>query len=85
MHPLPLSDVKAIRKQIPKLGAHHIVLVQRNGLTLGPFYFGSGGVRALFSCLKQVLPIAVLSIWGPALLSCPGLVVRRLFLDQGRL
>lgn len=53
VHPLPLSDVKAIRKQTPKLGAHHITLIQTNGLTLGPFYFGSGGVRALFSCLKQ--------------------------------
>ena len=53
MHPLPISEVKAILKQTPKLGAHHIVLIQTNGLTLGPFYFRSGGVRALFSCLKQ--------------------------------
>ena len=54
MHPVPLSELKAMRKQTPKLGNHHIVLVLKNGLTLPPFYFSSGGVRALFSSLKQV-------------------------------
>lgn len=53
-HPRPLSHFKAISKHTPKLGAHHIVLVLRNGLTLPPFYFGSGGVRAMLSILKQV-------------------------------
>ena len=54
VHPVPLADLKAMRKQTPKLGNHHIVLVLKNGLTLPPFYFSGGGVRALFSSLKQV-------------------------------
>ena len=46
--------VQAVRKHAPKWGYQHIVLVLSNGLTLPPFYFGNGGVRALFSALKEV-------------------------------
>lgn len=54
VHPIPLSEVKAIRKHIPSFGWQYIVLVLVNGLTLPPLYFGSGGVKALFAALKQV-------------------------------
>ena len=45
---------QAVRKHVPKWGWQHIVLVLSNGLTLPPFYFGNGGVRALFTALKEV-------------------------------
>ena len=54
VHPIPLSEVKAIRKHIPSFGWQYIVLVLVNGLTLPPLYFGTGGVKALFAALKQV-------------------------------
>ncbi len=54
VHPIPLSEVKAIRKHTPSFGWQYIVLVLVNGLTLPPLYFGTGGVRALFAALKQV-------------------------------
>lgn len=54
VHPIPLSEVKAIRKHTPAFGWQYIVLVLVNGLTLPPLYFGTGGVRALFATLKQV-------------------------------
>lgn len=54
VHPIPLSEVKAIRKHMPSFGWQYIVLVLVNGLTLPPLYFGTGGVRALFATLKQV-------------------------------
>ena len=54
VHPIPLSEVKAVRKHVPSFGWQYIVLVLVNGLTLPPLYFGTGGVKALFSALKQV-------------------------------
>ena len=54
VHPIPLSEVKAIRKHAPSFGWQYIVLILVNGLTLPPLYFGTGGVRALFAALKQV-------------------------------
>ncbi|DBB08963.1 TPA: hypothetical protein ACH3X3_007597 [Trebouxia sp. C0006] len=53
VHPIPLSEVKAVRKHAPSFGWQYIVLVLVNGLTLPPLYFGTGGVRALFAALKQ--------------------------------
>lgn len=53
VHPLPLSDVQALRKHVPSFGTHHVVVVLGNGLTLPPLFFGQGGVRAMFSALKQ--------------------------------
>ena len=57
VHPIPLSEVKAIRKHAPSFGAQYIALVLTNGLTLPPLYFSRGGVRALMSTLKQVRQI----------------------------
>lgn len=57
MHPLPLSEVQALRKAVPSFGTHHVVVVLGNGLTLPPLFFGQGGVRAMFSALKQVEPL----------------------------
>ncbi|BDA49286.1 TBC1 domain family member 15 [Coccomyxa sp. Obi] len=53
VHPIPLSEVKAVRKHAPSFGTQHIVVVLTNGLTLPPLYFTAGGVRALFSALKE--------------------------------
>ncbi len=54
VHPIPLSEVKAIRKHAPSFGTQHVVLVLSNGLTLPPLYFTSGGVKGLFSALREV-------------------------------
>lgn len=54
VHPIPMSEVKAVRKYAPSFGTQHIVLVLANGLTLPPLYFTAGGVRALFASLKEV-------------------------------
>lgn len=54
IHPFPISEVKAIRKQAPKFGWQFIVVVLSNGLTLPPLYFTTGGVKALFAALRQV-------------------------------
>ncbi len=62
VHPIPLSEVKAIRKHAPSFGWQYIVLVLVNGLTLPPLYFGTGGVRALFAALKQVHQLTRLGI-----------------------
>lgn len=53
VHPIPLSEVKAITKHTPSLGWHYIVIVLLNGVTLPPLYFHNGGVRSLIGVLKQ--------------------------------
>lgn len=53
VHPVPLSDIKAIRKHAPSFGWQYIIVVLTNGLTLPPLYFSAGGVRGLISALKQ--------------------------------
>jgi hypothetical protein len=65
VHPIPLSEVKAIRKHAPSFGWQYIVLVLVNGLTLPPLYFGTGGVRALFAALKQVYQPTGHKCWTP--------------------
>ena len=74
LHPIPLSDVKAVRKHAPSWGTQHVVLVLNNGLTLPPLYFAHGGIKALFSALKEVqLSAALDAVPAPsrtALISC---------------
>ncbi|MEW5312825.1 MAG: hypothetical protein WDW38_004430 [Sanguina aurantia] len=53
VHPIPLSDIKALRKHTPTLGWHNVVFVLSNGVTLPPLYFLKGGVKALMLVLKQ--------------------------------
>eukprot|EP00873_Tetraselmis_striata_P017495 jgi/Tetstr1/437759/TSEL_026413.t1 len=53
VHPIPLSEIKAIRKTVPTIGWHYICVVLVNGLTLPPLYFNNGGVRAFLAALKQ--------------------------------
>lgn len=53
VHPIPLSEIKAITKHTPTLGWHYIVIVLNNGVTLPPLYFHNGGVRSLIGVLKQ--------------------------------
>ena len=64
MHPIPLSEVKAIRKHAPSFGTQHVVLVLSNGLTLPPLYFTSGGVKGLFSALREVRCLCLLQLWS---------------------
>ncbi len=69
MHPIPLSEVKALRRATPPLpgllgglrglggglgGLPCLVVVLASGLTLPPLYFTKGGIKALISTLKQV-------------------------------
>ncbi len=54
VHPIPLSEVKAICKHTPSFGWQYIIVVLGNGLTLPPLYFSTGGVKGLMSALKQV-------------------------------
>lgn len=53
IHPIPLSEIKAIRRHTPPLGWHYIVMVLVSGLTLPPLFFHQGGVRQLLRVLKQ--------------------------------
>eukprot|EP00193_Tetraselmis_chui_P017368 CAMPEP_0177782312 /NCGR_PEP_ID=MMETSP0491_2-20121128/18382_1 /TAXON_ID=63592 /ORGANISM="Tetraselmis chuii, Strain PLY429" /LENGTH=709 /DNA_ID=CAMNT_0019302567 /DNA_START=173 /DNA_END=2302 /DNA_ORIENTATION=+ len=53
VHPIPLSEIKAIRKTVPTIGWHYLCIVLVNGLTLPPLYFNNGGVRAFLAALKQ--------------------------------
>ncbi|GIL71169.1 hypothetical protein Vretifemale_1776 [Volvox reticuliferus] len=55
VHPIPLSEVKALRRRSPPLGlgCPSLVVVLTSGVTLPPLYFQKGGVKALISTLKQ--------------------------------
>ncbi|CAD7699808.1 unnamed protein product [Ostreobium quekettii] len=53
VHPIPLSDIKAITRQTPTIGYHAMIIVLNSGLTLPPLYFNNGGVRSLISALKE--------------------------------
>eukprot|EP01025_Chloroclados_australasicus_P055824 TRINITY_DN6854_c0_g1_i3.p1 TRINITY_DN6854_c0_g1~~TRINITY_DN6854_c0_g1_i3.p1 ORF type:complete len:691 (-),score=87.28 TRINITY_DN6854_c0_g1_i3:253-2325(-) len=57
VHPVPLSDIKAIRKYMPSFGQHYICLVLVSGLTLPPFYFINGGIKSLIKTLKQYVTL----------------------------
>ena len=39
VHPIPLSDIKAIHKHTPPLGFHRITLTLTNGVSLPSLYF----------------------------------------------
>ena len=54
VHPIPLSDIKALRKHTPTLGWHYLLVILNNGVTLPPLYFHKGGIRNLISIIKQV-------------------------------
>lgn len=53
VHPIPLSDIKAISRHVSRLSWHYIIIVLNSGLTLPPFYFNKGGVRSFISALKE--------------------------------
>ena len=87
IHPLPLSEVRALRRHTPALGGQHIVLVLSSGLTLPPLTFSAGGVKAFFAALKQVhaacaglaVPLGIpLGPWDSAVLfTCVRRAVKR--------
>ena len=39
VHPIPLSDIKALRKHTPTLGHHHVTLTLASGVSLPSFFF----------------------------------------------
>lgn len=39
VHPIPLSDIKALRKHTPALGHHHVTLTLASGVSLPPLFF----------------------------------------------
>lgn len=41
VHPVPLSDIKALRKHTPALGHHHVTLTLASGVSLPPLFFHS--------------------------------------------
>ncbi|CAD7701447.1 unnamed protein product [Ostreobium quekettii] len=53
VHPIPVSDIKAITRQTPTIGYHTMIIVLNSGLTLPPLYFYNGGVRSLISALRE--------------------------------
>ncbi|PSC76650.1 TBC1 domain family member 17-like [Micractinium conductrix] len=53
VHPIPLSDIKALRKHTPALGPHHVTLTLATGVSLPSFFFQHGGVKAFLSCLRE--------------------------------
>ena len=53
VHPIPLSEVRAIRPSTPPLRQHTVTLVLQSGITLPPFHFHKGGVRAFMSALRH--------------------------------
>ncbi|GLC59853.1 hypothetical protein PLESTB_001542900 [Pleodorina starrii] len=66
VHPIPLSEVKALRRRPPPLGlglglgwagygrsCPSLLVVLTSGVTLPPLHFTRGGVKALIATLKQ--------------------------------
>ncbi|GFR42982.1 hypothetical protein Agub_g3981 [Astrephomene gubernaculifera] len=55
VHPIPLSEVRALRRRTPPLGlgCPQLLVVLTSGVTLPPLHFTRGGVRALIATLKQ--------------------------------
>mmetsp|Transcript_12268 Transcript_12268/g.40285 ORF Transcript_12268/g.40285 Transcript_12268/m.40285 type:complete len:762 (-) Transcript_12268:302-2587(-) len=53
VHPIPLSEVRAVRRYTPQFMLHHVVISLHNGVALPPLYFHAGGVRNFFSKLRE--------------------------------
>jgi hypothetical protein len=59
VHPIPLSDVRALATHTSHLSTHHqLTVILVSGLTLPPLYFKTGGVKQLLSVLKQHVNLA---------------------------
>ncbi|KAF8073245.1 CAND7 [Scenedesmus sp. PABB004] len=53
VHPVPLSDVRALVTHAPRLGGvPHLAIVLAHGLTLPPLHFHAGGLRQLLDTLQ---------------------------------
>lgn len=55
IHPIPMSEVRALRCRTPLLLVASVVLVLQDGLSLPPMHFHAGGLRELMACLKKHL------------------------------
>ncbi|KAG2485090.1 hypothetical protein HYH03_016187 [Edaphochlamys debaryana] len=55
VHPIPLSEVRCLRRRSPPLGlgSPQLLVVLGSGVTLPPLHFTRGGVRALIATLQQ--------------------------------
>jgi len=54
VHPTSISEIKSIKTWTPPLRTHTMTVVLHSGETLPSFYFRSGGLKALLSCLRSV-------------------------------
>lgn len=57
VHPIPLSDVRAIHKHTPPLGQHRITLTLATGVSLPSLHFQNGGIKSFLSCLREHGPL----------------------------
>jgi hypothetical protein len=54
LQPIPVSEIRYIRRHTPTLGWHYIVIVlKEKGVSLPPLFFHLGGVRKFLSVLKE--------------------------------
>ncbi|KNA25024.1 hypothetical protein SOVF_010310 [Spinacia oleracea] len=53
IRPLPLTDVRSIRRHTPPLGWQYIIVVLASGLAFPPLYFYNGGVKEFLTTIKQ--------------------------------
>jgi hypothetical protein len=53
VHPIPLSDVRAVRRHTPPLRVHSVTFTLHSGISLPPFCFQAGGVKSFLAALRQ--------------------------------
>ncbi|KAJ8434960.1 hypothetical protein Cgig2_027803 [Carnegiea gigantea] len=53
IRPLPITDVRSIRRHTPPLGWQYLIVVLSSGLAFPPLYFYNGGVKEFLATIKQ--------------------------------
>ncbi|KAK9947524.1 hypothetical protein M0R45_003144 [Rubus argutus] len=53
IRPVPMTDVRSIRRHTPALGWQYIIVVLATGLAFPPLYFYNGGVKEFLATIKQ--------------------------------
>ncbi|KAM0974432.1 hypothetical protein ACFX2C_017613 [Malus domestica] len=53
IRPVPLTEVRSIRRHTPALGWQYIIIVLATGLAFPPLYFYNGGVKEFLATIKQ--------------------------------
>ena len=57
LHPLAITDIKAIRAWNPPFRTHRVTLILHSGESIPSFYFQNGGVKALLTALQDVITL----------------------------